>query len=185
MSVKFDIIYADPPWEYDFSVSDSRAIESHYPTMSLNEICELKIPTVENAVLFLWTPQPKLREGLKVIEAWGFEYKTGMVWVKDKIGMGYWFRAQHEMLLVGKKGEVSPPAPAMRVASVIDARRSKKHSEKPKVVYELIRHMYPDAKCIELFARNRFEGWAVWGNEAPSSAQMKLPIKTIGKRNGA
>ena len=160
----FDIIYADPPWEYDFSVSGSRAIESHYPTMSLNEICELKIPTVENAVLFLWTPQPKLREGLKVIEAWGFEYKTGMVWVKDKMGMGYYVRGKHELLLIATKGKPEQPLPENRPESVIEAPRTK-HSEKPKIIYDIIGKMYPGGKYLELFAREKHEGWGAWGNE--------------------
>ena len=160
----FDIIYADPPWEYDFSVSDSRAIESHYPTMSLNEICELKIPTVENAVLFLWTPQPKLREGLKVIDEWGFEYKTGMVWVKDKIGMGYYVRGKHELLLIATKGNPEQPLPENRPGSVIEAPRTK-HSEKPKIIYDTIEKMYPNKRYLELFARSHREGWVAWGLE--------------------
>jgi len=159
---KFDIIYADPPWEYDFSVSDSRAIESHYPTMKLDEICRLKIPVAENAVLFLWVPQPKLREGLKVIAAWGFEYKTGMVWVKDKIGMGYYVRGKHELLLIATKGKPELPLPENRPESVIEAPRTN-HSEKPKIIYDIIEKMYPNKRYLELFARSQHDGWVAWG----------------------
>jgi len=161
---KFDIIYADPPWEYNFSVSDSRAIESHYPTMKLDEICKLKIPAAENAVLFLWVPQPKLREGLKVIDAWGFEYKTGMVWVKDRIGMGYYVRGKHELLLIATRGKPELPLPENRPESVIEAPRTN-HSEKPKVIYDIIEKMYPNKRYLEMFARSQHDGWVAWGHE--------------------
>ena len=94
---RFGVICADPPWEYDFSKSDSRAIENQYPTMSIEEICALPISvvTLDDCVLFLWVPAPKLREAFKVLEARGFEYRTNAVWDKQVIGMGYYFRSQH------------------------------------------------------------------------------------------
>ena len=95
---KYNIIYADPPWRYDFSKSNNRKIENQYPTMTVDEICNLPIPTSKNAVLYLWATAPKLLEALKVMKAWGFEYKTNAVWDKDAIGMGFWFRGQHELL---------------------------------------------------------------------------------------
>ncbi len=161
----FSIIYADPPWQYDFSKSTSRAIESHYHTMSLQEICELPIPTDSNAILFLWATNPKIREALQVIEAWGFEYRTNMVWVKDKIGMGYYVRGQHELLLISRKGKLPPPDEANRVSSVINAPRTK-HSRKPDTVYGVIEKMYPGQRYIELFTTNKRQGWESWGNEA-------------------
>lgn len=100
---KYEVIYADPPWRYDFSKSNSREIENQYPTMSVDEICSLKVPTADNAVLYLWATAPKLLEALRVMDAWGFEYKTNAVWDKQIIGMGYWFRGQHELLLVVEK----------------------------------------------------------------------------------
>ena len=159
---EFDIIYADPPWKYDFSVSESRAIESHYSTMTLDQIYNMKIPAMNDSILFLWVPQPKLREGLKVIEAWGFEYKTGMIWVKDKIGMGYYVRSKHELLLIATKGNLNLPLPENRVESIIEAPRTE-HSKKPRKVYEIIEKMYPNGKYLELFARNKREGWTSWG----------------------
>lgn len=164
----YDIIYADPPWKYDFSVSDSRAIESHYPTMELEEICEylnnIKISVSDNAVLFLWATQPKLREALKVIEAWNFEYKTGMVWIKDRIGMGYYVRGKHELLLIATKGDSNIPLPENRPESVLEFPRTE-HSKKPVVFYEVIEKMYPKTKWIELFARNKRDNWKSLGNE--------------------
>lgn len=160
----FSIIYADPPWEYEFSKSKSRAIESHYKTMSLQDICDLPIPTDSDAILFLWATNPKIREALQVVEAWGFEYRTNMVWVKDKIGMGYYVRGQHELLLISRKGKLPPPDEANRVSSVINAPRLD-HSRKPDTVYQIIENMYPHQKYIELFARNKRPGWVNWGAE--------------------
>lgn len=167
---KFNIIYADPPWEYDFSVSDSRAIESHYSTMSLEEICEFREKgefdkhIADDAILFLWVPVPKDREGQKVIEAWNFEYKTGMVWVKDKIGMGYYIRNKHELLMIATRGLPELPKSANRPESVINAPRTK-HSKKPEAVYEIIEKMYPNGAYLELFARSQRKGWTSWGAE--------------------
>jgi N6-adenosine-specific RNA methylase IME4 len=162
---KFDVIYADPPWEYEFSVSESREIENHYPTMTLDELKRLEIPAADNAVLFLWAPPPKLPEALEVMKAWGFRYVTCAVWDKEKIGMGYWFRQQHELLLVGVKGNYSPPPPDKRFPSVIRSPRTE-HSRKPEVVYELIEAMFPNARLLELFARrNDRPRWVAWGNE--------------------
>jgi N6-adenosine-specific RNA methylase IME4 len=162
---KFDVIYADPPWEYEFSVSESREIENQYPTMTLDELKRLEIPAADNAVLFLWAPPPKLPEALEVMRAWGFRYVTCAVWDKEKIGMGYWFRQQHELLLVGVKGNFSPPPPDKRFPSVIRSPRTE-HSRKPEVVYELIEAMFPNARLLELFARrNDRPRWVAWGNE--------------------
>src|SRR5208282_644580 len=126
----YSVIYADPPWRYDFSKSGSRKIENQYPTMAVEEICALTIPAADNAVLYLWATAPKLLWALAVMKAWGFTYKTQAVWDKEIAGMGYWFRGQHEILLVGTKGRFSPPPQAERVSSVIRERRSK-HSKKP------------------------------------------------------
>lgn len=106
---KFEIIYADPPWRYDFSNTKNREIENHYPTMTTEDICNLPISTSDNCILYLWATAPKLLEALKVLQSWGFEYKTQAVWDKLIMGMGYWFRGQHEILIVGTKGKVSPP----------------------------------------------------------------------------
>ena len=167
---KFSVVYADPPWQYDFTRSVSREIENHYPTMDIEEIKAINVSAFchTDAVLYLWATAPKLRESLSVMEAWGFEYKTHMVWVKDKIGMGYWARSQHELLLIGTRGNFPPPSNAKRVSSIIEAPR-KKHSEKPVQCAELLETLYPDMAKIELFCRSPREGWAVWGYEAAIS----------------
>ncbi len=101
---EYGVVYADPPWEYDFSSTTSRQIENKYPTMTVDEIKTMTLPETKNAVLYLWATAPKLIEALSVVIAWGFEYKTCLVWDKEIIGMGYWFRGQHELLLVGAEG---------------------------------------------------------------------------------
>jgi len=160
----YNLVLADPPWRYDYTPSNRRKIENHYPTATLQEICSHKPPTEENAVLFLWATSPKLKEALEVMEAWGFEYKTQAVWDKEKIGMGYWFRGQHEILLVGTKGKISPPHPAIRRSSIFTEVRGK-HSKKPDCVYQWIEKAFPQAKKLEMYARTRRDGWAAWGNE--------------------
>jgi N6-adenosine-specific RNA methylase IME4 len=163
---KFPIIYADPPWRYDFSRSTSREIENQYPTMELNDICNLEVAKIANddCVLFLWATNPKLQEALLVIDSWGFEYKTNMVWVKDKIGMGYYARSQHELLLIATRGNVPVPAAEFRPSSVMYSDRDQ-HSKKPDGVYEIIEKMYPEYAKVELFARNKRDGWEAWGNQ--------------------
>ena len=163
----FPVIYADPPWRYDVVESESRAIENHYPTMSNEDIYALPIQPLctDDAVLFLWATSPKLAEAMQVVAAWGFNYKTCMVWVKDKIGMGYYARQQHELLLIATRGAPPTPAPADRPSSVVNATRDA-HSAKPTEFYELIERMYPGLPKIELFCRSPRDGWSAWGNQS-------------------
>ena len=167
----FDVLYADPPWRYDFSAVDDWAVENSYPTLSLPEICALATQVQrlagENAILFLWATSPKLPDALEVLRAWGFTYKTSAVWIKHRTGagMGYYVRVDHELLLIGTRGKINPPHTDRRLSSVIEAAKGK-HSEKPEEVRQMIEFMYPDAQRIELFARTERPGWSVWGNEA-------------------
>jgi N6-adenosine-specific RNA methylase IME4 len=175
---KYGVILADPPWRYEHPAlsGPERSIEIHYPTMSLEEICAVPVGglAADDAVLFLWTTTPKLIESAEVIKAWGFEYRTSAVWVKDKIGTGYWFRNQHELLLVGTKGDIPPPALGTQWSSVIEAPRGK-HSVKPEVVFELIEDYFPTLPRIELFQRGRArKGWDAWGDEAQKGCSMTL-----------
>lgn len=170
----FDLILADPPWKYNFSRSPTRKIENHYPTMTVSEIKSLgpQLPVAADALLYLWSTAPKLIEGLEVLAAWGFEYKTHAVWDKHIIGMGYWFRGQHELVLVGTRGRFSPPEPTDRISSILSERRSR-HSKKPNCFYEWIEEAYPKAKKLELFAREARPGWSSWGNEVQSTVEFR------------
>lgn len=162
----FDIIYADPPWQYEHAVSMSREIENQYPTMPLEEIKALAVPAADNAVLYLWATAPKVEEAIGVLNAWRFTYRTCAVWDKKVIGMGYWFRNQHELLLVGVKGKFSPPEAERRSPSVFSQKRGE-HSQKPDLFYDLIEAWYPGRTYLELFARNNTRpNWTCWGNES-------------------
>lgn len=167
---KFPLIYADPPWRYEHVETESRAIENQYPTMTLDEICELPVDGIAAAdcVLFMWATSPKLAEAFQVLRAWGFEYRTCAVWDKQKIGMGYYFRQQHELLLVATRGEIPTPLPANRPASVFSFPRGS-HSSKPHEVAEMIEAMYPELPKVELFCRSPRDGWEVWGNQAKAA----------------
>ena len=166
---KFGLIYADPPWRYSFSRVARDAIEVQYPTMSLEEIMAMPVQDIceENCILYMWTTSPKLEEAFSVINAWGFKYVTSAIWDKESLGLGYYFRIQHEFLLVGKLGKISPPHSDHRIRSVIRARKSSKHSEKPSM-HHILDKYHPELNKIELFARSKdlfMTDWEVWGNE--------------------
>jgi N6-adenosine-specific RNA methylase IME4 len=140
---RWPVIYADPPWRFESGDSD-RSIENHYPTMSIDEICALGVAAIAtpDAVLFLWATIPHLELALRVVNAWGFAYKSHFVWTKDKIGLGYWNRQQHEILLIATRGSFPAPLPADRVSSVLAYPRGR-HSAKPLEIGALIAAMYP------------------------------------------
>lgn len=163
-----NLVLADPPWQYDFAETDNRQIENQYPSATVAEICAHAPCTATDCVLLLWATAPKLREALEVMEAWGFEYKTHAIWDKEKIGMGYWFRGQHELLLVGTKGSATPPAQEKRTSSVFREPR-KGHSEKPDCVYQWIESAFPESNKLEMYCRNPRDGWQVWGNEVKAN----------------
>jgi len=172
---RFPVLYADPPWQYEKGTAHpDRRIENHYSTMTVDDICDLPINniTTDDAILFLWSTNSHLPEALRVMAAWGFTYRTNMVWTKPSIGPGYYFRAQHEMLLVGKKGKMPVPKPGTQSSSVLCAPRMK-HSAKPPEVADIIERLYPELPMLELFARERREGWAVWGAEVRSDVRLK------------
>ena len=171
-STRYPVIYADPPWRYENPPmgGTNRSIENHYPTMTLEEICAMPVVDLatDDAMLYLWATAPKLKECMEVIEAWGFEYRTNMIWDKQKIGMGYHARNQHEILLIAKRGKIPPPEAGKQPSSLISAPRGK-HSEKPVEFYEIIEAAYPTLPKIELFCRSPREGWAVWGNQSEAA----------------
>jgi N6-adenosine-specific RNA methylase IME4 len=170
---EFDVVYADPPWRCD-NRTPGREVENHYPTMALDDIKELQVPAAADSVLYLWATVPLLPAALDVMSAWGFDYRSNAVWDKEIPGMGYWFRGQHEHLLVGVRGKWSPPSPALRVASVHREPRQR-HSKKPEHVRRLIASWWPDARRLEMFCRYPSPGWSVWGNQVDSSRALETP----------
>lgn len=167
---KYRVIYADPPWKYEsFGVSVSEyygGAERHYPAMETDEIASLAVKDLAaaDAVLFLWVTSPKLNEAFRVIDAWGFEYKTSFVWDKVKHNFGHYNSVRHEHLLVCGRGKSTPEVKQL-FDSVQVVERSNEHSEKPELFRKIIETLYPSGRKIELFARKKVRGWDVWGNE--------------------
>lgn len=168
----YRVIYADPPWSYNDkqggSISDSYGgAEKHYPSMSISELCDLPIKEMTNddAVLFMWVTSPLLQEGFKVIESWGFKYKSAFIWDKVKHNMGHYNSVRHELLLICTRGSCVPDE-AKLFDSVQSIERTNKHSEKPEEFRTIIDTLYKHGKKIELFARGNIpNGWNTWGNE--------------------
>jgi N6-adenosine-specific RNA methylase IME4 len=130
--------------------------------MATEEIVAMRPEAAENSILLLWTTAPKLLEGLEVVEGWGFSYRTQLVWDKLKQGMGYWFRGQHEVLLLGVRG--SPALPQVKIPSVFYGARGT-HSKKPAGIKAWITKAWPDLRKVELFSREDWPGWEEQGLE--------------------
>ena len=113
---QYGLVYVDPPWQYEHSKTANRAIENHYPTMTLDDIKALDVQSIlaPDSVVYLWATSPKLGEAFELLQAWGLTYRSSMIWVKDTIGMGYWARQRHELLLIAVNGSPHPPSPARR-----------------------------------------------------------------------
>ena len=175
---KYNIIYADPPWSYSDQGCQG-TMANHYKGMKLKDICGLPVAELaaDNAVLFLWTTYPMLTEGLKVIESWGFKYKTiAFQWIKLNrkaptpfYGLGRWTRGNTEPCLLATKGK--PQRIANDVFQLIQQPLTR-HSEKPQEARDKIVKLVGDLPRIELFARQKTEGWDVWGNEVECDIKL-------------
>jgi N6-adenosine-specific RNA methylase IME4 len=166
---KYGVILADPPWRPDAGVLDpTRQIENQYPTQTLEDLIahrpKIDALALDDCVLLLWTTTQKIAEAIALIAAWQFTVKSGAVWIKPSVGMGYWFRGRHELLILATRGEPMTPLEADRPDSVITAPRAD-HSQKPDLVYELIDRMFPHIPKVEIFARATRAGWHHATNE--------------------
>ncbi len=159
---QYSCIYADPPWKYNNRASRGAA-SNHYPTLTLEEICELPIEKLacENAHLHLWTTNAFLFDAKRVIEAWGFNYKSCLVWVKPQMGLGNYWRVSHEFLLLGVRGKLR--FSDRSVKSWLELSRLR-HSEKPAEFRKLLERVC-DGPYLELFGRQQVPGWTVFGNQ--------------------
>lgn len=175
---KYNIIYADPPWRFQVWSRDTgleRSADKHYHTMQKKDIQNMRnvIDKIsdKNCVLFLWVTAPCLEEGLELIKAWGFTYKTiAFTWIKqnkksDSLfwGMGYYTRANTELCLLATRGK-----PLKRVSKAVHSviiSKIREHSRKPDEVRERIVELFGNLPRIELFARQKIEGWDCWGDE--------------------
>jgi len=181
-TLKYSIIYADPPWAYLWGTGKDGgnfAPEKHYQTMSVDEICALNIKPIRetNCALFLWATMPTLPDSIKVMDAWGFKYKTcAFSWVKirkDGVplrGMGSYTKSNIEICLLGMRGHIKAidkTVPQMLMHERLG------HSIKPPIVRERIVQLFGDLPRIELFARQKIDGWNAWGNEIESDIEIK------------
>tara|TARA_R100001015_G_C4634922_1_gene202690 strand:+ start:3502 stop:4461 length:960 start_codon:yes stop_codon:yes gene_type:complete len=164
----YQVIYADPPWKYNDQQNTEKlgGAEKHYPTMSIDELCELDIGEIadKNSILFLWTTSPLLEDTFLVINAWGFNYKSSFVWDKVKHNMGHYNSVRHEFLLICTRGSYTPQNIKL-FDSVQSIEKTNKHSEKPEEFREIINTLYPYSNKIELFSRKKVDDWDVWGNQ--------------------
>lgn len=180
MNKKYQIIYADPPWSYKGKMMNS-SVTDHYSVMSLDDICNLPVKNIsdENCVLFMWVTLPKLNEFMKVVNSWGFEYKTtAFVWVKKNkksdswfMGLGRWTRANPEICILATKGNIKRLRADIKQLQPFPIG---KHSQKPEEFRKLITDLVGDLPRIELFARQKTEGWDSWGNEMENNIELDL-----------
>jgi N6-adenosine-specific RNA methylase IME4 len=175
MDGPYATILADPPWR--FQNSTGKVAPEHrrllrYPTMDLQEIMQLPVARLAAAQshLYLWVPNALMMEGLQVMRAWGFTYKSNIVWFKvrkdggpDGRGVGFYFRNVTELVLFGVRGSMRTLKAGRTQVNML-ATRKREHSRKPDEIFEIIEACSP-GPYLELFARFRREGWAQWGNE--------------------
>lgn len=179
---QFGTILADPPWQ--FMNRTGKMAPEHkrlhrYHTMKLADICAMPVRDIaaEQSHLYLWVPNALLSEGLQVMSAWGFTYKTNIVWYKvrkdggpDGRGVGFYFRNVTELLLFGIRGRLRTLAPGRSEVNVVVSRKEG-HSKKPRQVYEVIERC-STGPYLELFARAMRRGWTQWGDEVPTNGDL-------------
>jgi N6-adenosine-specific RNA methylase IME4 len=182
--IGYGTILADPPWQFQNrtgKVAPEHKRLSRYQTLTLQDIKEIPVwlAAAEQSHLYLWVPNALLREGLEVMSAWGFEYKTNIIWHKvrsdgepDGRGVGFYFRNTTEMVLFGIRGKLRTLAPGRRQVNIIKTRK-REHSRKPDELFDIIEACSP-GPFLELFARGQRPGWDQWGNEA-SNYEINWP----------
>lgn len=178
----YPVGYLDCPWKYGVRsevTGREKSAENHYPTMTTDEIIDLLKqldPFSENAVIYCWATNPMLLDGLRVLAELGFTYVHHWIWDKEVAGTGYWGRDRHEILLIGRRGDVAAPLPGSQPETVHRERKTK-HSAKPDFFAETIERLFPGVAKIELFCRAPRPGWDHWGFEVgdlPEAAAEKV-----------
>jgi len=176
MNKKYEIIYADPPWDYkgqtqflDNKITSAATV--HYNTTTTTDLKDIPVADIAavNSLIFMWSSSPHLDQAIDLMTAWGFKYKTiAFVWDKQRTNPGYYTLSQCEICLVGKKGKIPTPRGARNVHQFLSEMRGK-HSAKPAEVRKRIEQMFPTQTKLEMFAREAPEGWDVFGDQAPGS----------------
>lgn len=180
--MKYGVIMADPPWQYGHAACEGAAAKQ-YPTMPVDKICALPIAPLaaDNSVLLMWCTWPQMREGIQVMTAWGFDYVTGFPWIKVTdvskdlwgeltfkvpYGIGFWARGCSEFVMIGKRGQCSPPTDGF--IGLLSPNLS--HSRKPESLHHYA--MSLPGPYLELFARRPYPGWDVFGNQVQNSISL-------------
>lgn len=161
---KFDVIVIDPPWKVDFNYGSDHymgRVANPYPEMTIDEIKKIELPAKDNSILWLWTTHSQIWDAKEIMKHWGFEFKCILVWNKESMGVGKWLRKQCEFCLLGTKGK--PVWTATDVRDILTEKRTV-HSKKPKAFYEMVDKICYGRK-LDYFARNKREGWSVFGDE--------------------
>ncbi len=170
----YDLLLADPPWRFNSNsvAKPGRNAMRHYTCMTVAEIAAMPVREISArpSMLYLWATVPHLPGALEVMSCWGFRYVSSLVWAKSRIGTGFWVRNRHELVLIGKRGKYPCPRPAHGDSIIESAQRE--HSRKPDRLQSEIDAAYPDARKLELFARQRRPGWDCWGHEADKFEAM-------------
>jgi N6-adenosine-specific RNA methylase IME4 len=171
---KYGVIYCDPEWKHlVWSETTGNDRAPLYPTSTHAELTQRDVASLaaDDCAMFMWTTNQHLIEALALMAHYGFTYRSHYIWLKPRIGMGFWNRSKHEVLLIGVRGKVPAPAPGTQWDSVIAADPpSRLHSAKPEVFAEMIESYFPGVPKIELNARVRRDGWDCWGDEAEEEA---------------
>lgn len=174
----FNLVTADPPWQYDNDGARGSA-ENHYPTLSLDQMLELPIGErlADNVVMFLWVTTSHQAEALMLLDHWGLEFKSEIIWVKPHIGTGYYTRGKHEKLWICTRGDLMTPS---KLPESVQHWPVAEHSRKPAEAYQLMLEMYPHlTHRLELFGRSPREGFTVHGNEADKFAEQAKPLPEL------
>ena len=172
---KYKTIYCDPAWNHKGSGRIARGASRHYKLMKTQDIKNLPVQDIANddCWLFMWVTNNLLKDGLDVMENWGFRYVTNLAWGKDRYGTGYYFRGQHELCLFGVKGNLKPKV--KNESSFLYAKKYL-HSSKPPEFYNKIENVSYEPR-IELFARNTRQGWDSWGDQIfEQNSVKKVPL---------
>jgi N6-adenosine-specific RNA methylase IME4 len=181
--MKFDIIYADPPWDYKgqkqhagANSKDTGSAANHYTTLTLNDLKNLDMDSIaaKDCLLFLWVTNPHLDQGIDLLKAWGFQWATvGFVWDKQRVNPGFYTMSQCELCIIGKRGKIPQPRGARNIRQLVSSMR-REHSQKPDEVRCRIDEMFPNQSKVELFARQKADGWSCWGDEVQSDVELRM-----------
>lgn len=182
--MRYSTILADPPWLERGGGKIKRGADRHYSLLKTEQIMSLPVASLaaDNAHLYLWVTNGHLPDGLRVLDAWGFKYKTNIAWAKDRMGLGQYFRGQHELCLFGVRGNIPyrllPSGKRAQGRTLITAPRGA-HSEKPEELRIMVERVSP-GPYLELFARQKRPGWHVWGDEVESDVTMPGLWSAVG-----